>query len=118
MSLFLRELLVDPGEALDEAITSDGAGLLYMPGPVPELAEAELLRDLLGVHGLGEVALVGKDQQHHVLHLTVCDDAHQLRAGLVHTLAIGTVDHKDKCLSPGKVVTPQRTDLILTTDIL
>ena len=89
-----------------------------MPGPVPELAEAELLRDLLGVHGLGEVALVGEDQQHHVLHLAVRDDPHQLRARLVHTLAVRAVDHKDQRLRPRKVVTPQRTDLILATDIL
>jgi len=88
-----------------------------MPAVVLELGKAELFSDLVSIHSLGEVALVGKDEEYCVLHLTVADDTHELSAGLFDTLAITAVDNENEGLSACKVVAPERTNLVLTSDI-
>jgi len=113
----LLDVLIEPGESLKESVSSNSAGLDDMPAVVLELRETELFSDLVGVHSLGEVALVGKDEEDCVLHLAVADDAHELSAGLFDTLAVAAVDDKDEGLSASKVVAPERTDLVLASDI-
>ena len=45
------------------------------------------------------------------------DDAGQFGTGFVHAIAVVGVDDEDKALSAREVVSPERTDLVLTTDI-
>jgi hypothetical protein len=45
------------------------------------------------------------------------NDTGQLSASLVHAIAIDRVNDKDQALSAREVVSPQRTDLVLTTDV-
>jgi len=113
----LLDVLVEPGESLKETVSCDSAGLDDVPAVVLELRETEFFGDLVSVHSLGEVALVGKDEEDCVLHLAVADDAHELSAGLFDTLTIAAVDDKDESLSASKVVAPERTDLVLASDI-
>ena len=44
---------------------------LNVPVPVPHVVEAQLVSDLSWVHGLGQVLLVGKHQQHRVSQLVL-----------------------------------------------
>lgn len=81
------------------------------------------------------ILLVGKDQQQCILHLTIANDLVQLGLGLLDTASVVGVDNKDKSLGTctesvslarsstqrlahtGVVVSPQRTNLVLTTDV-
>jgi hypothetical protein len=45
------------------------------------------------------------------------NDAGQLSASLVHAIAIDRVNDEDQALGAREVVSPQRPDLVLTTDI-
>jgi hypothetical protein len=64
-----------------------------------------------------QILLVGEDQEKGVPELVLVQHALQLLAGLDNTITIVAVNHEDDTLSVLEVVAPQRTNLILTTDI-
>lgn len=61
--------------------------------------ETELVSDLGRVHRVGQILLVGKDQQEGITELILVEHALQLLAGLRDTLAIVRVDHENDTLS-------------------
>ena len=68
------------------------------PRPLPETVEAELVRDLGGVHSVGEILLVGENEEEGVTELILVEHALQLLAGLRDTLPVVGVDHEDNAL--------------------
>lgn len=64
-----------------------------------------------------KILFVGKDEQERVTQLIFIQHALQLLAGLYDTVAIVAVDHEDDALCVLEVVPPQRTDLVLPTDV-
>lgn len=68
-----------------------------------------------GAHG--QILLVGEDQEESVAELVLVQHALQLLTGLDNTIPIVAVDHEDDTLGVLEVVAPQRTNLVLTTDI-
>ena len=71
----------------------------------------------MGFHGIGQVLLVGEDEDYGVPHLPVIDNAVQLLAGLVDAVAVGAVHYEDQTLGPGVVMPPERPDLVLAAHI-
>jgi hypothetical protein len=71
---------------------------LNVPQPVPQAVKAELLSDLCGVHGVGQVLLVGKDEEHGVPELVLVQHPLKLLARFVHTITIVGVDDEDDSL--------------------
>jgi hypothetical protein len=65
-----------------------------------------------------QVLLVGKDEQQTLAHLAVADDAVQLLPRLVDALAVLRVDDEDEALRARVVVPPERTNLVLPSDVL
>jgi hypothetical protein len=65
----------------------------------------------------GQILLVGKDQEKGVPQLVLVEHALEFLAGLGDTVTIVAVDDEDDALSVLEVVSPQRTDLVLATDI-
>lgn len=65
----------------------------------------------------GQILLVGEDQEVGVPELVLVQHALQLLTGLDDTIAIVAVDDEDDTLCVLEVVPPQRSDLVLTTDI-
>jgi hypothetical protein len=65
----------------------------------------------------GKILLVGEDKEDSVAELVLVKHALELLTGLNNTVAIVGVDDEDDTLSVLEVVPPQRTDLVLTTDI-
>lgn len=65
----------------------------------------------------GQILLVGKDQKDSIAELILVEHALKLFASLNNTVAIVAVDDEDDTLGVLEVVPPQRTDLVLTTDI-
>lgn len=65
----------------------------------------------------GQILLVGEHQEEGIPQLVLVEHALQFLAGLGHTVTIVAVDDEDNALSVLEVVSPQRPDLVLTTDI-
>lgn len=65
----------------------------------------------------GKILLVGEDKENGIAELILVEHALELLSGLNNTVAIVGVDDEDDTLSVLEVVPPQRTDLVLTTDI-
>jgi len=79
--------------------------------------EAELVRHLRGGHGVGKVLLVGEDEEDGVAELVLVEHAVHLLAGGVDAVAIVGVDDEDEALGVLVVVTPERADLVLASDV-
>jgi len=113
----LAEAGSQPLETLIETITGGSASGLDVPGALSQAVEAKLVCDLGGVHGVGKILLVGEDEEDGVTELVLVEHALELLAGLDDTVAIVAVDDEDNTLSVLEVMSPERTDLVLTTDI-
>lgn len=113
----LAERVAQPLKTLVKTVTGSSAGRLDVPGALPQAVEAELVGDLSGVHGVGQILLVGEDEEKSVPQLVLVQHALQLLAGLDHTVTIVAVDDEDDALGVLEVMPPQRTDLVLSTDI-
>lgn len=112
------------------------------PLSLPQAVESELVSNLCGVHSVWQVLLVGKDEQEGVSELVLVEHTLQLLAGLGNTLSVVRVDDEDNSLGVLEVcremaevmlsfkplstpyiqyaqltVPPERSDLVLTTDI-
>jgi len=61
--------------------------------------------------------LVGENQEKGIPELILVQHALQLLSGLDDTVPIVAVNHENDTLGVLEVVAPQRTDLVLTTDI-
>lgn len=61
--------------------------------------EAELIRDLGGVHGIGQILLVCEDKQESIAQLIFVQHPLQLLACLGNTLPIVGIDYEDDTLS-------------------
>ena len=74
--------------------------------------------NLDNLHRMREILLVGKHQQQGILQLAGRQDPMELGARLVYPVAVLAVNDKDERLGAGVVMAPQRSNLILTTNIL
>lgn len=72
-----------PVEALVETVASGGAGGLDVPVALAQGVEAELVGDLSSVHGVGQILLVGEDEEDGLAELVLVEHAVQLVARLI-----------------------------------
>jgi hypothetical protein len=79
--------------------------------------QAQLIRDLGGVHGVGQILFVGEDQQQRIPQLILVQHALQLLARLDDTVTIVGVDDEDDALGVLEIVPPQRSDLVLPAHV-
>ena len=97
--------------------------------------QAELVSDLGSVHGVlvgqcqrevcdmeeietyRQILLVGEDQEESISQLVLVEHALQFLTGLDDTVTIVAVDDEDDTLGVLEVMSPEGTDLVLTTDI-
>lgn len=79
--------------------------------------QAKLVSDLSGVHGVGQILLVGEDEEQSVAELVLVEHALKLLTGLDDTVTIVGVDDEDDTLGVLEVMPPQRADLVLSADI-
>jgi len=113
----LAERVAEPLKTLVQTVTGRRASRLDVPGTLSEAVEAELVGDLGSVHGVGQILLVGEDQEESVPQLVLVQHALQLLARLNNTIAIVAVNDEDDALGVLEVMSPQRSDLVLSTDI-
>ncbi|KAG6554759.1 hypothetical protein Mapa_003778 [Marchantia paleacea] len=106
-----------PVEAFVHALSGCGTGALDVPMALPQRVQAQLVGDLGSVHGIGQILLVGKNQQHCITKLIFIHHSVQLVTGLGNTISVVAVHHENQALSVLEVMLPQRPDLVLTSHI-
>ena len=65
-----------------------------------------------------QVLFISEYKDDGVPHLPVIDDPVELLPGLVYPVPVRAVHHEDETLGARVVMSPQRTDLVLTSNIL
>ncbi len=68
-------------------------------------------------HTCRQVLLVGKDHKEAVLHFVVAENTMELLLGLVDSIAVRGINHEDETLRAGVIVSPERSDLVLPSDV-
>jgi len=71
---------------------------LDVPGSLSEAVEAELIGDLGSIHGIGQILLVGEDEEESITKLILIQHPLQLLASLRNTLSIIGVHNEDDTL--------------------
>lgn len=117
LRLFLDQLAGQPIQALVQSLALRGTSRLDVPPSVAHVVQSQLLRQLRGRHRIRQILLVGEDQDHSVAQLVLGQHVLELLLGLTHSLPVVRVHDKDQALRVLEVVPPQRTDLVLATDI-
>lgn len=111
--------------------------LATYPGTARQALQTQLLGNLGGAHGVlqhhvsmgklrrqalargtyRQVLLVGEDKEKGITEFILIQHALQLLTGLHDTITVIAVDDEDDALGVLIVVSPQRTNLVLTTDV-
>ena len=113
----LAERVAQPFQTLVKTVSRSGAGGLDVPGALSQAVQTKLVSDLGSVHGVRKILLVGEDQEESISELVLVEHALQLLTSLDNTVTIVAVDDEDDTLGVLEVMPPQRTDLVLSTDI-
>ena len=79
--------------------------------------QAQLVSDLGGIHGVGQILLVGEDKQQCIPKFVLIQHSLQFLASLNDTITVIAVDYEDDSLGVLEVMPPQRSNLVLSTDI-
>jgi hypothetical protein len=64
-----------------------------------------------------QILLVGKDKENGIPELILVQHTLELLSGLDDTITIIAIDDEDDTLGVLEVMSPERTDLVLSTDI-
>merc|ERR1711939_1142630 len=113
----LAQRVAEPFETLVQTVTGGGASGLDVPGALPQAVQTQLVSNLSRVHRVRQILLVGENQQKRISQLVLVQHALQLLAGLNDTVPVVAVDDEDDTLRVLEVVPPQRSDLVLSTNI-
>ena len=104
------------------------------PGTLSQAVKTQLVRDLGGVHGILElcqqmsecywvpntdwqILLVGKDQKNGVPEFILVQHSLEFLPSLDNTVTIIAVHNEDDTLGILEIMSPERSDLVLSTDI-
>eukprot|EP00438_Fugacium_kawagutii_P031882 Skav227550 [mRNA] locus=scaffold3241:16004:27349:- [translate_table: standard] len=82
-----------------------------------QVVQTKLLCYLCRGHRLRQVLLVGEDQEHCISHLVLVEHFVQLLSGIFNAVTVIAVHHVDQAIGSLVVMAPQRTDLVLASDI-
>jgi hypothetical protein len=111
------ELVGEPLKTLNKTVTRVGARGRKKPCALAEVMKVQLVCDFSSVHCIGKILFVGKDEEKSITELVFVEHTVELFTSLGNTQTIVRVDDKDDSLCVLEVVPPERTDLVLTTDI-
>lgn len=113
----LAERVAQPFKTLIQTVTGCSASRLDVPSTLSETVEAKLVSDFGGVHGVGQILLVGKDKEESVSQLVLVQHSLELLACLDNTIAIIAVNDENDALGILEVMPPEWSDLVLTADV-
>jgi len=111
------ERVAQPFETFVETVTRSSAGGLNVPGPLSETVQTKLVGDFSRVHGIWKILFVGKNQEQGIAQLILVEHSLELLTCLNNTISVIRVDHEDDTLGILEVMPPQRSDLVLPTNV-
>ena len=111
------DALGEPVEAFVKTVSSYGAGRLDEPGAAADGVETKLVGDFRAGKCAWEILLVSEYKQHGVTKFLLSEHLVELLAILLNSLSIVRVDDIDETLGVSVVVSPKKSDLVLTADI-
>jgi len=113
----LSEGACKPLQTFVKTISGGSTGGLNVPGTLSQAVKTQLVGDFGGVHGIRQILLVGEDQENSIPELILVQHTLQLLSGLNNTITIVAVDNEDDTLRVLEVMSPQGSDLVLSTNI-
>ena len=99
LTSLVLQVVGQPLQTLIETISRGGAGCLDVPLTLTKSMKSELIGNLGSVHGIGQILLVGENQQKSITKLVLAQHARQLITGLINTITIVGIDNEDNTLS-------------------
>ena len=84
---------------------------------MPQIVQPELLRDFRCGHCIWQILLVGEDQKHRITHLVFIQHFVELLAGIFDAIPVIAVNHVDQAVRTLVVVAPERSNLVLATNV-
>lgn len=132
------DVVAQPGQALENTLTSSRATGLDFPGMVLGYpCKIQRIRDFFWSHCYPQrstckplsiqymsavltswnILLVRKHQQQRIFHFAILNNPRQLAPRLVYPVAVVAVNDEDKALGAGEVMSPQRSDLVLPAHV-
>merc|ERR1719373_124047 len=90
---------------------------LDKPLPSTQCIQAKFLSHFGGTHCTWQVLLVRKHQQHRTIHVIIFKHPKQFFFGVLNAIAVAAVDNEDCPVCTLIIISPKRTDLVLTTDV-
>lgn len=106
-----------PLETLVETVTAGGTRGLDEPLSLSQAVQAELVGNLGGVHGVGQILLVSENEQQSIAELILVEHALQFLARFGNSLSVVRVDDEDDTVRVLEVVPPERSDLVLSSNV-
>jgi len=113
----LSERVAEPFETFVKTITRCSASRLNVPGSLSQRVKTKFVGDFGGVHGVRKILLVGEDQEKSITQFILVQHALQFLPSFDHTISIVGVNDEDDALGVLEVVSPERSNLVLTTNI-
>ncbi len=105
------EVVREPVETLVEALAAGGDGALDLPLAASHVVEAQLLCDLCDGQRLGQILLVGEDEQRSVPEKGFVEENVEFTLGLLDSSVIVGIHDVDDTASVLIIETPQLPDL-------
>mmetsp|Transcript_3644 Transcript_3644/g.9797 ORF Transcript_3644/g.9797 Transcript_3644/m.9797 type:complete len:208 (-) Transcript_3644:19-642(-) len=106
-----------PVQSLVEALALCGAGGMDEPRPVANLAQPEPVHDLLDLHRVRQVLLVGEHEERGIPHVLLPQDLLKLLVGVPDAIRVAAVHDEDEAARALAVVVPERPEPVLAADV-
>jgi hypothetical protein len=113
----LADVARQPVKTFVQTITRGSASGLDEPCATLETRQVQLFGDFACLQRVGQVLLVGKDQQNSIAQFVFRQHAVQFFTGFINTVTVVGVDDEDDTLCVLEVVSPERSDAVLTTNV-
>ena len=110
-------MLGQPIKSFIESISSGSASGLDEPCPASNGVKSELVSNFGRSHGSWKILLVSKHKNHSVLEFFFWKHFVELFSCIIHSISVIAIYNEDKALSVLVIVSPERSDFVLTTYI-
>ena len=100
-----------------KTFTGGAGATLHEPLAPPHGGQAQLVRHLRHIDGVGQILLVGKHQHLHSLQLRLTQQLLELIPRFRDPVRVVAVHHEDQPLDVVEVEPPQRPDLVLAPHV-
>ena len=121
MFLVARSSLLDvsrePIQTFIETIGGGGAAALNEPNTLAKSIQSKLFLDFRSGHGIGKILLVGEDEEDGVAEFVFREHLVKFITSLANTFTIVGVDDEDDTVGVLEVVSPERAELVLATNV-